>query len=197
MPAPPLSDYEQERLRNIQRNQQALASLGLADAAATMKVANKNFNTTLARHGRDSVLLGNPKMVFNGATFHVTDVRIPPVAAYSIFRYTATVRVTDTTLLSTLESLLSNEQLVLATLITLGGSTPHAIAAAVDNSTSYTEVQYDCAGRIPALPSPWIHVTMSSKLSWTPAVYDDCYVCSPGGGQSMCSDCTGKRRWHM
>ena len=38
---PALSDYEQERLRNIKRNQQALASFGLADAAATIKRAAK------------------------------------------------------------------------------------------------------------------------------------------------------------
>lgn len=145
-----------------------------------------DFLSQVKHKSRLAVLLGNPTMVFNGASFAEADVSVADMVVTSIFHFGVTVRAIDALLPSVMDSVIA-EGIFVSTLNSFSVPT----SAAVLDPAAVVDLQFDCAGRIPGLNSPWMPATMKTGLAsvkW-PAQYDACGIC--GGNGSTCTDCKG------
>jgi hypothetical protein len=154
------------------------------------------FKTQMARNARRAILLGNPQMAMeSNVNIDEGEIVIPDVQVASIFTVVVTVRAFDTGVNSTMLSLMTDTSLIAAGMNVANADVTGGTLAV----SSLRLMDFDCAGRVSRLPSPWLDAPFLAFLGddvgtkqatgrW-PATYDACGVC--GGDGSTCVDCNG------
>lgn len=166
------------------------------EADVSARFNTQVFKVRLARNARRAILLGNPQMAMeSNLNIDESAIIIPDVQIASIFTVVATVRAVDRAVNATMLSLMSNTARISAAMNAVDADVTGGALAVGDLRL----LNFDCAGRVFRLPSPWLDTPFLTFLGddiattravgrW-PAVYDVCGVC--GGDGSTCVDCNG------
>ena len=114
------------------------------------------FKTQMARNARRAILLGNPQMAIeSNINIDEGDIEIPDVQVTSIYDFVVAVRSVDPLINETIMTLTSDDGFLAAAMNTFIGIENSVTGGSLAVS-NLQFMDFDCAGRIRRLPSPWL-----------------------------------------